>query len=95
MIKCINCLIRTLGFGMSDNKKLWEGGATGAFKIFNWELFIKPRRWIMFGGVLLITSAMGKIAYEVYNAPKAQRAIEEKRKILELAEEIKRKRGNN
>ena len=81
---------------MSGEKKLWEGGASGAFKVFNWELFVKPRKWIMYSGLVFITVAMGNIAYSVYTAQNQQlQSTEEKKKILQYAEEIKRQREKN
>ena len=73
------------------NKKgnQWTGRATGAFRVFNWELFVKPRRWLMVGGALLMVGAIGVVLNDIQDAKKHNTRVQHNRRVQELAEEIK------
>lgn len=83
---------------MSENggskRNLWTGGATTAFKVFNWELFVKPRRWLMIGGLVIMVGCCSMMFFEVFNGNEEQKKLEEKKRILQLAREIKEKEKN-
>ena len=70
---------------------LWGGRATTAFKVFNWELFVKPRRWLMVSGFIIMAGCTGRILYELYSDQGDHQRIQRNKRVLQLAEEIKQK----
>lgn len=78
-----------------DNKGTWTGRSTTGFRVFNWELFVKPRRWIMAAGLVVMAGCSSLLLYEMYSGNEKQKEVEHKKRILQLAREIKNKEQAN
>ena len=79
----------------NHNNNSWSGRATGAFRLLNWELFVKPRKWLMLSGFIIMIGAVGQVGYEIFSDRENQERIKRNKRVLELAEEVKRKSSSS
>ena len=75
----------------SPKDPLWVGRSTTAFRVFNWELFVTPRRWLMLGGAIIALGVSGSLWWEIRQAQTKQEKVKHNRRVQELAAEIKQR----